>query len=135
MSRARVRTLRAAAALLAACTLAACTGSGDELDVEGFAEGTCSDLKEPLQDVDEALRQVADEDLAPKDAAARFAELQKTLKAQAEQAEGEVGPAVTELVTSLGFFRISVDTNGYDGSQDEAVRTELEAVAETCRAS
>lgn len=135
MSRARVRTVRATAVLAAACALAACTGSGDELDVEGFAEGACSELKEPLQEVDEALRQVEDEDLAPKDAAAQFAELQKTLKAQAEQAEGEVGPAVTELVTSLGFFRISVDTNSYDGSQDEAVRTELEAVAETCRTS
>lgn len=133
MSRPRVRSLRAAAVLAAACTLAACTGSGDELDVEGFAEGACSEVAGTAQEVDEVLRQVADEDLAPEEAGDRLKAAQDELKAARDDAEQPVSRALTELVTRIGFFRIAVDSNSYDGSQVEPVRTALDDLAQECR--
>ena len=133
MSRARVRPLRAAAALAAACALAACTGSGDELDVEGFAEGACSELTGTAQEVDEVLREVSDEDIEPDEAGDRLRKAQEELKPVREDAEQPVSRAITELITRMGFFRISVDSNSYDGSQVQDVRTALDDLAQECR--
>lgn len=133
MSRARVRTLRATAVLAAACVLAACTGSGDELDVEGFAEGACTQIADTAQEVDEVLRQVVDEQIEPDEAGDRLRQAQEELKPAREDAEQPVSTAITELLTRMGFFRISVDSNSYDGSQVQDVRTALEDLAQECR--
>ncbi len=126
------RAVRAAAcAFVAVAALSAC--SSEELDVEGFAPGTCTEVAPVLQDVDETLRQVGDEDLAPPEAGQRFQAAQEQLKAALDAAQEPVGATVTDLVTSLGFFRIAVDSNNYDGSQDADVRTALDALAQECR--
>jgi hypothetical protein len=127
------RYLRAVAATATACALAACSGSVEELDVDGFSPGACTGLAGTLQEVNEALGEVSGEDITPQEASARFESAQQVLKMQREQSAEPVASAVTDLVTSLGFFRIAVDSNSYDASQVDDVRTELEAVAMTCR--
>lgn len=126
------RPVRAAAgAAVLACVLAGC--SSDALDVDGFSAGTCTDIAPTLQDVDEALREVGDEDLEPAEAGDRFQAAQEVLKPVVEAGE-ELAEPVQELITTLGFFRISVDSNNYDGTQDADVRTALDALAQECRA-
>lgn len=122
------RRAAGAAALLLA--LAGC--SSDALDVDGFAAGACTDIAPTLQEVDEALRQVGDEDIEPRAAADRFRDAQEALKPVVESGD-DVAEPVQELVTRLGFFRIAVDSNNYSGAQDEDVRTALDDLAETCR--
>lgn len=121
---------RTAGAVVLLAGLAAC--SSDGLDVDGFAAGACSDLAPTLQEVDEVLRQVGDGDLEPRAAADRFRDAQEVLKPVVESGD-QVAADVQELVTRLGFFRIAVDSNNYDGEQDEDVRTALDGLAETCR--
>jgi len=115
--------------------LSAC--SSEALDVEGFAPGACTDVAPTLQDVDEALRQLADEDIEPRAAADRFRAAQEQLKAVAEGGDG-VAERVQELITRQGFFRLAVDTGAVDtgagdaGQQDD-VQDALDALAEACR--
>lgn len=128
--------LRSAAAVLALVgVVTGCSGSGDELDVDGFSEGACRDLAATAQEVDTTLREVADEDIAAREAADRLRAAQDELKPVRDRADEPVSAAVTELVTRIGFFRISVDSNNYDGSQVEDVRTALEELASACTAS
>ena len=129
----KVVRLHAAATALVCAALTGCTGSSDELDVEGFSSGPCTEIAPTLQDVDEVLREVGDDDVSPREAADRFKAAQAALKPQGEAAPAPVKQAVTDLVASLGFFRISVDSNNYDGTQVGDVRAKLEALADTCR--
>lgn len=124
---------RAGAVLTTFVLLTACSDSRDDLDLEGLASGPCRDLAGSVEDVDRALRAVEDEDTTPEDAAQRFEAAQEELKRSAQTSEPSVRPAVTELVTRLGFFRISVDSNSYDGGEDESVLAALEALVERCR--
>lgn len=119
-------------ALAVCAALTGCTGSGDELDVDGFSSGPCADTAPALQDVDEVLRDVEDEDATPRQAADRLKAVQEALKPQVE-GDSAVQEQVTDLVSSIGFLRLSVDTNSYDGSQADGVRDALDALAEACR--
>jgi hypothetical protein len=119
----------------AVITLALAACSSDGLDVEGFSPGPCSDTAPVLQEVDEALREVGEDDLEPGAAAERFREAQEVLKQARAGAVGAQAEGFRDLVTQLGFFRIAVDTGTYDGSQDEDVRAALDALAEDCRGS
>lgn len=126
---------RLSAALGIALLVTGCTGSSDEgVDLEGLGSGPCAPLVAALEDVDAELRGLADDEATPEQAAERFVPLQDEL-AEAEVDTG-LEPAVTELITSLGFFRVSVDSNTY-GDDDEAarVRAALGALAEDCRNS
>ena len=128
----RRRAARAASVLLVAtAALSAC--SSEQLDVEGFMPGTCTDVAPVLQDLDQTLREVGNEDITPAEAGQRFQAAQESLKTARETAQDPVAASVTELVTQLGFFRISVDSNNYDGSQDADARTALDALAAECR--
>jgi Tfp pilus assembly protein PilP len=124
---------RAAACLLAVVTALSACSSGAELDLEGFAPGACSTVAPTLQQIDAALREVDDEELSPSQAADRFRTAQDELKSSAPSAAAQVRPAITELVTRLGFYRITVDSNGDVAAQADEVRTALEALAEDCR--
>jgi hypothetical protein len=122
----------AAVLLLSGCT----DDSGQQaLDLEGLSSGPCADVVTTLEDVDESLRAVAEEDLAPEQAAERFRAAQDALQPAAEEVDGSVRPAITELVTRLGFFRISVDSNNYDQADVADVRAALTALVEDCRAT
>ena len=128
----RSRAPRLLAALVAAAALSGC--SADEgLDVDGFAPGTCTELVPTLQDVDEALRRVEDEELSPGEAAQRLEAAQQALGAARSGAEPRVATSLEALVTRLGFYRISVDTNSYGDKQARDVSTALEGVGEACR--
>lgn len=118
-----------AGAALLAVVAAGC--SSDSLDVEGFAAGACTDIAPTLQDVDEALRQVGDEDIEPRAAGDRFEAAREVLQPVADSGDEPAEP-VQALITQLGFFRIGVDSNNYDGTQDDAVRTALDGVVEAC---
>jgi len=111
--------------------LSAC--SSDALDVEGFAPGACTDITATLQDVDEALRQLTDEDIEPRDAADRFRVAQEELAAAAEGG-GAVAEQVQELITRQGFFRLAVVTGAGDAAQQADVHDALDGLAEACRA-
>lgn len=128
-----------ATALVLACgvaALAGCTGSSsEELDLDGFSAGACTELTSPLRDVDQALRDVDDDELDPQEAGMRFKSAQDELQPIGRSAEDPVASSVTALVTQLGLFRIAVDTGTYDGSQVADVRTALTALARDCRAS
>lgn len=106
--------------------------------MEGFAPGACTDIAATLQDIDEALRQLADEDIEPREAAERFKVAQEQLGAAAE-GEGALAQQVQELITRQGFFRLAVDTGAVDTGAGESgqqadVRDALDALAEACRA-
>ena len=125
--------LHTATAVLLGVALSGCTGSGDELDIGGFSSGACSEVAPTLQEVDEVLREVGEGDLEPGEAANRFKAAQEDLKAQGASAAAPVQEPLTELVTSLGFFRIAVDSGNYDGTQGEDAREKLDALAAACR--
>jgi hypothetical protein len=127
----RVASLVTAAS--AAVLVAACTDSSAETDLEGLESGPCADLIATLEDVDAGLRGVAEEEITPEQAAERFAAIQGALAPAATDADAAVRPAVTELITSLGFFRVAVDARSYDGEEDGRVRSALSALAEDCR--
>lgn len=120
------------AAVLTAATLCACT-SAQELDVDGFAPGPCTDLVPTLQDVDETLRQLEDEERSPREAADLFRSAQDALTSVGGSADEPLSASLQELVTQLGFFRIAVDSNSYEGDQDAEIRAALEGVAQDCR--
>lgn len=123
-----------AAAVSAVVLLGGCTGSSaDEVDLEGLEAGPCSNLVGTLEEVEAGLREVANEDIAPKEAAERFETVQEELGPAAASADVAVRPAVTELITQLGFFRVAVDSNNYDSSRGDEVRTALTALAKDCR--
>ncbi len=124
-----VRRTACAVALVAA--LSGCSSEG--LDVDGFSAGACTDMAPTLQEVDEALREVGDEDIEPRAAADRFRAAQEVLKPVLDS-DADVAEQVRELVTRLGFFRLSVDSNSYEAKQDDDVRTALDSLAEACRA-
>lgn len=122
-----------AAACLAMLTAALSACSSDALDVEGFIPGACTDITATLQDVDEALRQLTDEDIEPRDAADRFRVAQEELAAAAEGG-GAVAEQVQELITRQGFFRLAVVTGAGDAAQQADVHDALDGLAEACRA-
>jgi hypothetical protein len=122
-------TAASAAVLVAACT----DSSAETVDLEGLESGPCADLIATLEDVDAGLRGVAEEEITPEQAAERFAAIQGALAPAATDADAAVRPAVTELITSLGFFRVAVDARSYDGEEDGQVRSALSALAEDCR--
>ena len=126
-----IRTRLLVLAVPALLAVAGC--SDDGLDVEGLSPGACTDVAPALEDVDEALREVEDEDTRPGEAAKRFADAQAVLSEAEGDAEGEVGPALVDLRRQLGLYRISVDSNEYDGSQAEPVEKALQAVLDACR--
>lgn len=134
MSTTAHRRSRSASALLLVAFLTGCTGSGDELDVTGFSAGACRDLAPTAQQVDRTLREAADEDIEPRAAAERLRDAQEELKPLRQEAAQPVSTAITELITRIGFFRISVDSNNYDGSQVDDVRKALDALAQECTA-
>lgn len=117
-------------ALAVLATLTAC--SSDELDVDGFAPGACTEAAPTLQDVDETLRLVADEQIEPQEAGERLRAAQASLKGLTEGADEPVATGLTEVVTRAGFFRIAVDSNNYDGSQVAEVRGPLDDLVEQC---
>ena len=120
------------AALGTAVLVTGCTSSSEAgVDLEGLDSGPCSALVGTLEDVDNQLRGVADDEISPEQAAERFLTVQDDLAAA--EVGSEVQPAVTELITSLGFFRVSVDSNSYDDDEATRVRTALAALAEDCR--
>jgi hypothetical protein len=127
---------RPAALLVAAGTavlVSACTGSSAAgVDLDGLAETPCAPLVGSLEDVDADLRGLADE-VTPEQAAERFATVQDALAEP--DAGAELEPAVTELITRLGFYRLAVDTGNDDAAEAEQVRTALNALAEQCRAT
>lgn len=121
-----------AAALGIALVVTGCTGSSDEgVDLEGLGSGPCAPLVAALENVNTELRGLADDEATPEQAAERFVSVQDEL-AEAEVATG-LEPAVTELITSLGFFRVSVDANTDEGDEVARVRAALGAVKEDCR--
>lgn len=118
--------------------LAGCSDDGEQqeaLDLEGLSSGPCASVASTLEDVDASLRAVTDEDIAPEQAAERFRTAQDALEPAAAQVDAAVRPAVTELVTRLGFFRISVDSNNYDAEDRDDVRAALTALVQDCRAT
>ena len=128
----RRRVAPALSALLAAGALAACSSA--EMDVEGFAEGACTEVAGTLQDVDQTLRQVADEDITPDEAASRFEAAQERLRSAGGSPGGEVEEATSELADQLSSFRASVDTGSFDDEMAADVGTALQNVAQECRA-
>ena len=130
--RARRPVLSAALAVSAALLLSACTGSSyEEVDLDGLGSGPCADLVAPAQDVSAGLRELADDETTAGQSAERFATAQDDL-AEA-QPHATVEPALTELITRLGFFRVAVDSNGDDEAEAGRVRGALAALAEDCR--
>lgn len=128
----RSRFAPALSVLLAAGALTACSSA--EMDVEGFAEGACTEVAGTLQDVDETLRQVADEDITPDEAASRFEAAQESVRSAGSSAGGEVEQATSELANQLGSFRESVDAGSFDEQMSADVGTALQNVAQECRA-
>lgn len=124
----RLGTLVAAAVLVGGC-------SSDELDVDGFAPGACTDVAPELQELDAALRDHASGDLSGKRAAVEFEAAQDAVLAASPDAEGPVAKAMTTLVTDLGFLRVAVDNELDDNTPQEDARAALEALAEQCRGS
>ena len=125
---ARLGTLLVTAALLAGC-------SSDELDVDGFAPGACTDVAPALQDLDQALRDYAAEDLSRPRAAAEFEAAQDELLAAAPEAAAPVQEAMTALVTDLGFLRVATDNALEDTAPQEDARASLGALAQRCGGS
>jgi hypothetical protein len=125
--RAAVLPLALSAVLLTGCT-------DDGLDVGGLPDGACSDVSPALVDVDRVLRELGEDEVEPREAASAFADAQEVVE-PAESTGGAVGEALVELRRQLGLFRISVDSNEYDGSQDEDVRGALDAVLSACRSA
>lgn len=131
MLRPRRPVLPVALAVSAAVLLSGCSGSSyEEVDLDGLA-AACEDLRAPLQDVDAGLRELADDEAAHEQTAERFSAVQDDLTSAA--AEPAVQPAVTELVTRLGFYRVSVDAAGDPEAEAARVREALAALAEDCR--
>lgn len=127
--RALPRTRSAVCAVALLGVLTAC--SSDELDVDGFAAGDCTEVAPALQQVDEALRSLEDEELDPREATVRIRGIQDQLKPVVE-AGGDVAEPVQDLVQSLGFFRISVDTNNLDEDLSTNVRESVDGVVASC---
>lgn len=127
-ARARLLPVLLPLVLLTGCTSDEPVGG---VDASSF-EGECADLSGPVTQTQEALRQVADEDITPREAAVRFRDVQDALAPVRDAAGETVQPAVVELVTRLGFYRATVDGGTYDGSQDDDVVTALEALGEAC---
>lgn len=127
---------RAAGSLAAVVVLVAlggCSGGRPELDVDGFRPGACTSAVPTLQDVDDALRRLEDDELSPRDAAARFAQAQDALAPAAADADGALSASFDELGSRLGFFRLSVDTGSSDDSEVADVRRALDGLAQDCR--
>jgi hypothetical protein len=125
---ARLGTLLLTAVLLAGC-------SSDELDVDGFAPGACTDVAPALQDLDQALRDYAGEDLSGPRAGAEFEAAQDELLAAAPEADAPVQDAMTELVTNLGFLRVATDNELDDTGPQEDARAALGTLAQRCGGS
>lgn len=125
---------RRAVAAAALCLLSAAAGcSGPEkVDVSGFSPGACRAAAASVQDVDATLTALRDKDLSPKVAGNRLKLSQDVLLAARNDADPVVAEAITNLVTALGFLRISVDSNNYDGSQVGDARIPLEALVKAC---
>jgi hypothetical protein len=125
---ARLSTLLVTAVLLAGC-------SSDELDVDGFAPGACTDVAPALQDLDQALRDYAGEDLSRPRAGAEFEAAQDELLAAAPGADAPVQEAMTALVTDLGFLRVATDNELEDTEPQEDARASLGTLAQRCGGS
>ena len=125
---ARLGTLLLTAVLLAGC-------SSDELDVDGFAPGACTDIAPALQELDQALRGYAGEDLSRPRAAAEFEAAQDELLAAAPAADAPVQEAMTELVTNLGFLRVATDNELDDDGPQQDAQASLGKRAQRCGGS
>jgi hypothetical protein len=122
-------TVTSAALLLVA--LSACS-SQEARDLEGLSPGACSDVRPALESVDETLRELADEDVEPKEAAEAFKSAQPPVKDAQAGADPAVAAALKELQTRLGFYRIAQDSGSDDDEQAEDVGAALDAVVEAC---
>lgn len=130
------RLPRLAVAVGAVCLLTVSSGcSGPEkVDVEGFTPGACRDAAPTVQDIDETLIAADEEDVTPKEAGDQLKTAQDELLTVRDSAAPELAQAITDLVTALGFFRISVDSNNYDGTQVADARVPFDALVQRCTA-
>ncbi len=130
------RLPRLAVAAGTLCLLAGTSGcSGPEkVDVEGFAPGACRDAAPTVQDIDETLIGADEKDLSPREAADQLKTAQDELLAVRDSAEPPLAQAITDLVTALGFFRISVDSNNDDGTLVADARAPFDALVTRCTA-
>ena len=125
---ARFGTLVVTAVLLSGC-------SSDELDVDGFAPGACTDVAPALKDLDKALRERESGDLSGKRAAAEFETAQDELLAASPEAAEPVREAMTALLADLGFLRVATDNELEDTTPQADARKALNTLAERCGGS
>ncbi len=102
------------------------------MDVDGFAPGPCADAADTVVRLDETLIEVADKDISPAEADMRLEVFQDELLTVRDSTQPPLSQTFTDLVTSLGYFRISVDSNGYDGSQVGDTRIPFDALVKAC---
>jgi hypothetical protein len=112
--------------------LVAGCSSQERVDVEGFAPGPCADAADTLVRLDETLIETADEEISPAEADMRLEIFQDELLMVRDSAQPPLTQTFTDLVTALGFFRISVDSNNYDGSQVGDARIPFDALVRAC---
>ncbi|MGI8536067.1 MAG: hypothetical protein ACR2K2_06115 [Mycobacteriales bacterium] len=110
-----------------------CSGP-ERVNVDGFAPGACRDAAPTVQDIDEALIAADEEDVTPKEAGVQLKTAQDQLLQVRDSADAPLAQAITDLVTALGFFRISVDSNSYDGTQVADARVPFDALVQRCTA-
>lgn len=134
LSRRRTAVPPVAAAAVLLVALTSCS-SDDGLDVDGFSPGTCTTVAGTLQDIDRTLHQVDQDELSAEQAAERLKAAQQVLAPAGRTAQTPVSASVVELVTRMGFFRVSVDTNTYASRQRDDVASALDTLAQDCRKS
>ena len=113
--------------------LAGCTSSDSpRFEVGDLAAGTCSQVGEPLLEVERTQSELAAGALDAPAAAADYEQLQADLLAARETADQPVADALRTLVTSMGFFRVGAAAGTSSEIQQEQLRGSLDAVLVAC---
>ena len=130
------RTLPHAAAptcVLMALLLVACTGSDsrDLPEAEEFAAGACREAAPAVLALDRHARAILEDGADAADLRRALREQQDRLRPLSE-GEDQVSTALQDLVGSVGFLRVAVDTDALDASEVSEVNDAVDRVIAVC---
>ncbi len=130
-----MRRLAAAPLVLVLALAPGCSGGGDDEPAApraaDFAEGACRDAAPAVLDAGRLVRGVDGDAPSPEDREGLRA-AQDGVVAALPQAPAELAPPLQDLVASLGFARVQLDTGRLTGEVRDRVLTAYDAVVRTC---
>jgi hypothetical protein len=114
---------------------ASCSVGGSPLSEDDFEPGVCRDSAQSVIAIDDAVRQLDEDEKAPTEVVDTLKQSQTRLRETREGADEELRARLSALTNAIGAFRIGIDAGTAGPEQTQAVDTALQGVIDRCTTS